>query len=73
MTHLSARGRVWPLLLGVNLGPLLLVTGSVAGLLWQASARRAGVEVDARHYSRVGAAVGLPAMVAAALVLHVLG
>lgn len=73
VTHLSARGRVWPLLLGVNLGPLLLLTGSLAALLWQASARRAGVEVDARHYSRVGAAVGLPAMVAAALVLHVLG
>ena len=71
--HVSVPDRVWPLLLGVNLGPTLLLTGSLAGLLWQASARRAGIEVDARRYSRVGAAVGLPAMVAAALVLRLLG
>lgn len=73
LTHVSAPARVWPLLLGVNLGPLLLLTGSLAGLLWQASAKRAGVEVDARRYSFVGAAVGVPAMVVAAVVLHVLG
>lgn len=73
LARVSAPARVWPLLLGVNLGPLLLLTGSLAGLLWQASARRAGVEVDARRYSRVGAAVGLPAMAAAALVLRLAG
>jgi arsenical pump membrane protein len=70
VTHVSVRSHVWPLLLGVNLGPLLLLTGSLAGLLWQAGARRAGVEIDAVRYSRVGAAVGVPAMVAAALVLR---
>jgi arsenical pump membrane protein len=70
LTHVSVRSHVWPLLLGVNLGPLLLLTGSLAGLLWQAGARRAGVEIDALRYSRVGAAVGVPAMVAAALVLR---
>jgi arsenical pump membrane protein len=70
VTHVSVRSHVWPLLLGVNLGPLLLLTGSLAGLLWQAGARRAGVEIDALRYSRVGAAVGLPAMIAAALVLR---
>jgi arsenical pump membrane protein len=73
LTHVSAPARVWPLLLGVNLGPMLVLTGSLAGLLWQASARRAGVEVDARSYSRVGLAVGLPAMVAGAIVLRLLG
>jgi len=73
LTHVSTRSHVWPLLLGVNLGPLLLLTGSLAGLLWQAGARRAGVEVDARRYTRVGAAVGVPALLAAALVLRVLG
>jgi arsenical pump membrane protein len=73
LAHVSARARVWPLLLGVNLGPLLLLTGSLAGLLWQAGARRAGVEVDAVRYSRVGVAVGLPAMLAAFVVLRVLG
>ena len=47
LPHLSARGRVWPLLLGVNLGPLLLLTGSLAALLWQASVRRAGMAAAA--------------------------
>ncbi len=55
---------MWPLLLGVNLGPTLLLTGSLAGLLWQSGARRAGVEIDARHYARVGVLVGVPAIVA---------
>jgi arsenical pump membrane protein len=73
VTHVSVRSHVWPLLLGVNLGPLLLLTGSLAGLLWQAGARRAGVEIDALRYSRVGAAVGVPAMVAAVLVLRLTG
>ncbi len=73
LTHVSTPRRVWPLLLGVNLGPLLVLTGSLAGLLWQAGARRAGVEIDARRYSRVGIAVGFPAMAAAALVLRILG
>jgi arsenical pump membrane protein len=57
------------LLLGVNMGPVLLLTGSLAGLLWQASARRAGVEVRASTYSRIGATVGVPALVAAGAVL----
>lgn len=73
LTHVSAPSRVWPLLLGVNLGPLFLLTGSLAGLLWQAGARSAGVEIDARRYSRVGVVVGVPAMAAAFMVLRILG
>jgi arsenical pump membrane protein len=61
------------LLLGVNLGPTLVITGSLAGLLWQESARRAGVEVNAARYSSVGIRVGVPAMIAAAAVLFLLG
>jgi len=53
----------------VNLVPTLLVTGSLAALLWQASARRAGVEISAAAYSRVGVLVRAPAMAAAAVVL----
>ena len=56
--------RVWPLLFGLNAGPSLVITGSLAGLLWQASARASGVHVTAGQYSRVGAIVGVPAMVA---------
>ncbi len=51
----------------------MLLTGSLAGLLWQASARQAGVEVDALRYSRVGLAVGVPAIAAAAVVLFLVG
>ena len=71
LPHVTRTADVWPLLLGVNMGPTLLLTGSLAGLLWQASARRAGVEIGAGRYSVVGAAVGVPALVAAAAVLLV--
>ena len=55
----------------MNLGSLLLLTGSLAGSLWPAGARRAGVEIDAVRCSRVGAVLGVPAILAAALVLGV--
>lgn len=62
--HVAHVSRVWPLLLGLNLGPILVITGSLASLLWQASARAAGVRVGPASYSRVGLLVGLPAMAA---------
>ena len=68
---MTATAPVWHLLLGANVGPVLLLTGSPAGLLWQASARRAGVEIRASTYSRIGATVGVPALAAAAAVLLV--
>jgi arsenical pump membrane protein len=57
--------RVWALLAGVNMGPVLLVTGSLAGLLWLDTARRLDVDVDARRYTSVGVRVGGPALLAA--------
>jgi arsenical pump membrane protein len=56
-------------LLGVNLGPTLLVTASLSGLLWRETMRREGVEVSAGDYFRTGLKVGLPALVAATAVL----
>ncbi len=73
LPHVRNVSAVWPLLLGVNLGPTLVLTGSLAGLLWHASARRAGVGISAARYSLVGLAVGVPAMLAAALVLGAAG
>jgi arsenical pump membrane protein len=58
-------GAVWALLLGVNAGPVLLVTGSLASLLWLDSARRLELDVGPREFARVGARVGLPALGAA--------
>ena len=72
LPHISHIARVWPLLFGLNAGPSLLITGSLAGLLWQASARASGVHVSAGQYSRVGAMVGVPAMAAGVAVLLVL-
>ncbi len=73
LDHVSTTARVWPLLLGVNLGPHLLLTGSLAGLLWPAGPRRAGVEIDAVRYSRVGVVVGVPALAAGVMGLRILG
>jgi arsenical pump membrane protein len=61
--------RVWYLLLAVNLGPVLVVTGSLAGLLWLDTARRLDVRATARTYSSAGVRVGLPALAAALVVL----
>jgi arsenical pump membrane protein len=60
---------VWPLLLGVNAGPTLLVTGSLASLLWLDVVRRSGLSLGAPDYFRLGVRVGVPALVASVVVL----
>jgi arsenical pump membrane protein len=55
---------LWAVLLGVNMGPVLVVTGSLASLLWLDALHRLGVPVRARDFSRIGAQVGLPAALA---------
>jgi arsenical pump membrane protein len=62
-------GRVWAVLLGVNLGPTLWVTGALSTLLWQATMDRLELPVSNRRYAAVGVRVGLPAL-AIALVVH---
>jgi len=63
---------VWALLLGVNMAPLVLITGTLAALLWQASLGRLGIRVGAATFARVGARVALPSFAAAVAVLLVL-
>ncbi len=58
-------GQVWPLLVGVNVGAVLTITGSLSGLLWRDTAARAGVEVGAGRYAAVGVRIGLPALLVA--------
>ena len=60
--------RAWALLLGVNLGPLLWVTGALSTLLWQSTLARLGHTVGARRYAAVGVRVGVPALVVAMVV-----
>lgn len=59
----------WAWLLGVNMGPTLLVPGSLAALLWLDVARRSGLDVGPGTYLRAGLRVGLPALAAATTVL----
>jgi arsenical pump membrane protein len=53
------------LLLGLNLGPVVVVTGSLSGLLWMDAARRSGLRVGALDYARFGLLAGGPALLAA--------
>lgn len=69
--HHTSAG-LWAVLVGVNMGPVLLVTGSLASLLWLATMRRLGAEVRASDFTRFGVAVGLPAAAAGLAVLLVM-
>jgi len=50
------------LLIGVDLGPNLSVTGSLATILWLKAIRREGEEVDVWRFLKVGALVMPPAL-----------
>jgi arsenical pump membrane protein len=51
------------LLIGVDLGPNLSVTGSLATLLWLVAIRREGAHIGAWRFLRLGALVMPPALV----------
>ena len=53
------------LLVGVDLGPNLSVTGSLATILWLVALRREGIEVGAGSFLRLGLVVMPPALVLA--------
>jgi arsenical pump membrane protein len=57
------------LLIGLNLGPNLFVTGSLAWLLWLRTARSAAAEPSIAKASRISA-VAVPLSMAAALAQH---
>jgi len=65
---LAARSSAHPfaLLIGLNLGPNLFVTGSLAWLLWLRAARLAGARPSLKKASQLGAWV-VPASMAAAI------
>ncbi len=60
------------LLIGLDLGPNLCVTGSLAWLLWLRSARSAGARPSLGRASRIGV-VAVPLSMAAALGVLALG
>lgn len=60
----------YALLIGLNLGPNLAVTGSLAVLLWFQAARSVGARASARRFSLLGLAVVPTSMAAALAALH---
>jgi len=53
------------ILIGVDLGPNLSVTGSLATILWLVALRREGQTVSARNFLKLGLLIMTPALVAA--------
>jgi arsenical pump membrane protein len=52
-------------LIGIDLGPNLSVTGSLATILWLVALRREGIEVGALQFLRLGCIVMPPALLLA--------
>jgi arsenical pump membrane protein len=63
VAHSSARDLAFPFIAGVDLGPNLTTTGSLATILWLAFLRERGVRVSSVQYFKLGAMV-VPATLA---------
>lgn len=59
------------LLVGIDLGPNLSVTGSLATILWLVALRREGIHVSAFRFLKAGALVTPPALALAVILLLV--
>jgi arsenical pump membrane protein len=57
------------ILIGVDLGPNLSITGSLATLLWLVTLRREGVEMTAWRFFQIGTLVMPPALLASLAVI----
>ena len=66
----GAAGYANALLIGVDLGPNLSVTGSLATILWLIALRRGGVEFSAKQFLKVGVVVMPPALLVSLLLLR---
>ncbi len=62
----TSRDDLLALLCGVNVGPLILLWGSLATLLWRERCKARGVDVSAGQFARLGL-VGVPIVLAATL------
>jgi arsenical pump membrane protein len=73
----SGAGAVLAVLLGVNIGPNLTYTGSLATLLWRRVLRERGCDVSLAEFTRVGVLTVIPSLALCVLALwaglHVLG
>ena len=60
------------LLIGLNIGPNLVVTGSLSAFLWLQAARAAGAKPSIRDYTRLGVLVAPAGIAGALLALYLL-
>jgi arsenical pump membrane protein len=67
----SGAGAVLAVLLGVNIGPNLTYTGSLATLLWRRILRRHGAAPDLGEFTRLGLLTVPAGLVLAVLALWV--
>lgn len=65
----STKQHVLAALIGGDLGPRLLPTGSLAGLLWLQLLGRDGVHIGLSRFVRVGFAVGVPTLALSLFIL----
>jgi arsenical pump membrane protein len=61
------------MLIGVDLGPNLSITGSLATILWLIALRREGVEISGWQFLKLGAVIMPPALIAALAAVVLLG
>lgn len=59
----------WPFLLGVDMGPSILITGSLAAILWLELTKTFGVKFQPIEYAKWGMKVTLPSFAASLIVL----
>jgi arsenical pump membrane protein len=71
LTAASGSGAVLAMLLGVNIGPNLTYTGSLATLLWRRTLRRHGEVPDLGEFTRLGLLTVPAGLVIAVLALWV--
>jgi len=67
----SGAGAVLAVLIGVNIGPNLTYTGSLATLLWRRVLRAAGTDVSLGRFTRLGLATVIPGVVLSVAALWV--
>lgn len=59
------------MLIGVDLGPNLSVTGSLATILWLNALRREGLRIGAWPFMKIGFKVMVPALAASLAMLSI--
>jgi arsenical pump membrane protein len=67
----SGAGAVLAVLIGVNIGPNLTYTGSLATLLWRRVLQGYDKEVPLGEFTRLGVATVLPSLVLCVLALWI--